>query len=443
MIDILVIDDERDICELIKDILEDDLKLATSFVLNSSSALETLKKTSPKAIILDVWLEGSDMDGLGLLKIIKESYKDIPVIVISGHGNIETAVRAIKWGAYDFIEKPFKSEKLLLTVKRTIENAELKQSNHQLKQQHDLASFVGKNKQIVDVRNKIISHSNDNTRILIGGEVGTGKERLARLLHNYSNLSDKPFFKINIENHSEKELSDILFGTNITAAIFETARGATLYLNEISQLPWTMQTKLLQYLNSLQMNDSTSKKCKIICSSKNNIEELVSSGKFNPDLYQRLCSVSLYIPQLKDRKQDIQLLAEHYVKQFINERGISQLHISDDFYSKLLNYDWPGNVLELKNFIENLMIKLMLSDAKVLDSSHVNFVMQENNDSNKETKENFYDMNLKDAKKSFETDYINFQLKRFDNNISQTAKFIGMERPALHKKIRDLDFQSS
>jgi two-component system nitrogen regulation response regulator NtrX len=439
MVDILVIDDERDIGELIKDILEDDLKLNTIFTLDSASALEILKKTSPKTIILDVWLEGSDMDGLGLLKIIKENYKDIPVIVISGHGNIETATKAIKWGAYDFIEKPFKSEKLILTVKRTIENSELKQRSHQLQQQHDLASLIGKDQQIINIKNKIASSANDNSRILIWGEVGTGKDRLARLLHNYSNLSEKPFFKINIANYSEIELDNLLFGSDGSVSIFEKAKGATLYLNGISELPPKIQAKLLEYLNTLQASENTSKRCKLICASKVDIKELVDSGKFNPDLYQRLSSISLHIPTLRDRKPDIPVISEHYIKQFTTERCISQLEITDDFYSKLISYNWPGNIMELKNFIKTLMIKLMLSGKKTLDSSDVKFSSSKNKGPTNEIDTIFYNKNLKDAKNAFEKKYIDFQLKKFGNNISQAAKFIGMERPALHKKIRDLD----
>ena len=211
MFDILVIDDEKDIGELIKDIIEDELHLKTEFVLNSSSALEILKKSSPKIVILDIWLEGSDMDGLGLLKIIRETYKEIHVIVISGHGNIETAVKAIKLGAYNFIEKPFKSEKLVITVKRTLENIELQQYSTQLKQQNDLASIIGTSKQITEIKSKIANNIGSNARTMIFGEIGTGKEKIARLIHAYQNSNDKPFYKVNIENHSEKELDNILF----------------------------------------------------------------------------------------------------------------------------------------------------------------------------------------------------------------------------------------
>ncbi|WPX96150.1 sigma-54-dependent transcriptional regulator [Candidatus Bandiella euplotis] len=436
MTDILVVDDEIDIGELIKDIIEDELTLKTSFVLNSSAALETLKKTSPKAIILDVWLEGSDMDGLGLLKLIKEKYKDIPVIVISGHGNIETAVKAIKWGAYDFIEKPFKSEKLILTVKRTIENADLKQCNTQLNQKNDLASLIGKSKQIIEIKNKITSNSTDNVRTLIRGEVGVGKERLAKLIHNYSNLAEKPFFQVNLESHPEEELEALLFGSDNSRSIFEKAKGATLYLNNISALSSRMQTQLLRCINNLQTNQS---RCRVICSSIVDIKQLVVLNQFNPDLYQRLSSMELYIPPLRDRKQDIEPITNYYINQFASSYGIAHIKVDDGAYSKLIEYDWPGNIMELKNFIENLVIKLTISGSCELNSGDISFTIPKVNQSGAECNTNFYDKNLKEAKKAFEKQYIGFQLQKFGGNISQVAKFIGMERPALHKKMRDLD----
>ena len=440
MLDVLVIDDERDIGELVKDITEEDLGLNTDFVLNSASALEALKTTLPQLIILDVWLEGSDMDGLGLLKVIQENYKHIPVIVISGHANIETAIRAIKLGAYDFIEKPFKSEKLVITIKRTLENIALREYNHQLKQQSDLLSLVGKSKQIIDIKNKIITNATHNTRILIYGEIGVGKEKLARLIHSYSNSSEKPFFKVNLGNHSEKELNEILFGTANSASIFEKAKGATLYINEIYNLSPPFQEKLLQYINTTQANVDHTQKCKIICSSRNNIKELVDLGNFNPTLYQRLCDIALYIPPLRDRKQDIQPTIDHYIEQFSKNYCLSNLKVTNDFYLKLISYDWPGNIMELKNVIENSILKVILLGKKILDSSIIQLSISKSESSDNKINLSFYSKTLKEAKKAFEKEYIEFQLKRFGNNISRTARFIGIERPALHKKIKDLDF---
>lgn len=439
MLDILIIDDERDICELIKDIIEEDLKLNTDFVFNSASAIEILKTTLPQIIILDVWLEENNMDGLGLLKVIKENYKDIPVIVISGHANIETAIKAIRLGAYDFIEKPFKAEKLLITLKRTLENIALREYNKQLKQQSDLDSLIGKSKSIANIKKKITTNITHNTRILIYGEIGVGKEKIARLIHSYSNSSEKPFFKINISNYSEKALDETLFGTSSTASIFEKAKGTTLYFNGISNLSLSLQTKLLRYINTMQTDRGYGMQCRIIFSSRNDIKKLVDLGKFNANLYQRLCNIVLYIPPLRDRKQDIQPTINHYIKQFSENYGLADLKISDDFYLKLIAYDWHGNVMELKNIIENAILKVALSGEKTLDSGIVQ--LDTYTDKNARGKTSFHSKNLKEARKAFEKEYIEFQLKRFGNNVSQVAKFICMERPALHKKIKDLEIR--
>ena len=439
MLDILIIDDERDICQLIKDIIEEDLGFNAGFALDSASALGILKTALPQIIILDVWLEGNNMDGLGLLKIIKENYRDIPIIVISGHANIETAIKAIKLGAYDFIEKPFKAEKLIITLKRTLENIALKEYNNQLKQQNDLDSLVGESKQIVNIKKKIITNATHSTRVLIYGEVGVGKEKVARLIHGYSNSSERPFFKVNINSYSEKRLNEVLFGTSNTMSIFEKAKGATVYLNGISNLSDSLQEKLLQYINTVQTNTDNMRQCKIICSSRDDIKNLVDLGKFNANLYQRLCGMVLYIPPLRDRKHDIQPAANYYIKQFSEDYGLTDLKITNDFYLKLIAYDWYGNVMELKNIIENAILKIALSDAKILDYSITQLATHNNKDTRSKFAPSFHSKNLKEAKKAFEKEYIEFQLKRFGNNVSQVAKFIGMERPALHQKIKNLN----
>ena len=439
MLDILIIDDEHDICELIKDIIEEDLGLNADFVLDSASALKILKTALPQIIILDVWLEGNNMDGLGLLKIIKENYRDIPIIVISGHANIETAIKAIRLGAYDFIEKPFKAEKLTITLKRTLENIALKEYNNQLKQQNDLDSLIGESKQIMNIKKKIITNAAHSIRVLIYGEIGVGKEKVARLIHGYSNSSERPFFKVNVSNYSEKALNEILFGTSNTISIFEKAKGATVYLNGIYNLSHSLQEKLLQYINTVQTNIDNMLQCKIICSSRDDIKILVDSGKFNANLYQRLCGMVLYVPPLRDRKQDIQPAANYYIKQFSKDYGLADLKITNDFYLKLIAYDWYGNVMELKNIIENAILKIALSNKKILDSSVVWLTTCENKEAESKLDPSFHSKNLKEAKKAFEKKYIGFQLKRFGNNVSQTAKFIGMERSALHQKIKSLN----
>lgn len=435
MVDLLVIDDEQDIGELIKDIIEDELNLKTEYTLNSSSAIKLLEKLTPKIVILDVWLEGSDMDGLGLLKIIKENYKNTAVIIISGHGNIETAVKAIKLGAYSFIDKPFKSEKLILTVKRTLENIELQQYNTQLKLQNDLASITGKSKKINDIKNTIANKIGTNTRAMIIGEIGTGKEKIARLIHNYQDSGDKPFYKINIENYTEQKLDEILFGSKNNTPIFEKAKRSTLYLNQITKLTSTLQKKLLNYLNK---NHTSIQFCRIISSSSLTKHKLNNTDIFNQDLLQRLSSITIEIPPLRDRKGDIKSIVEYYVNNFKNNYHINNLNLDEDFFSQFLTYDWPGNILELKASIENRLIKLLLKNNTSLNIQNSSYKIDENFDT-----EPYYNQSFKIAKQLFEKKYIETNLQKNDRNITKTAKKIGIERTALHKKIKDLGINYS
>jgi two-component system nitrogen regulation response regulator NtrX len=350
--------------------------------------------------------------------------------VISGHGNIETAVKAIKLGAYNFIEKPFKSEKLVITVKRTLENIELQQHNAQLNQQNDLASIVGKNRQIIEIKNKIANNIKSNARTIIYGEIGTGKEKIARLIHHYQNPINKPFYKVNIENYSEKELDDILFGNTYSASIFEKAKRSTIYINEISKLSDYMQRKLLNYLHNSDLES------KIICASTSSQKQLINDLSFNQNLLQRLSSIVLEIPPLRERKHDIKLIADYYINNFKKNYYIKNLKLNSEFYIQFLEYDWPGNILELKNFIENLLIKLLLTQTDSLKIAEFSI-----NQNNKNTFESCFDRSLKDAKQLFEKKYIEFNLQRFDSNITRTAKQIGMERTALHKKIKELQIK--
>ncbi len=432
MFDVLVIDDERDIGELIKDLIEDDLNLKTDYVLDSSSGLERLTKSSPKIILLDVWLEGSDMDGLGLLKFIKKNYKNISILVMSDHDNINTAAKAIKLGAYNFIEKPFKSENLLITVKRTLENTELQQYNSQLKQQNDLASIIGKSSKINSIKNRIANNTNSNARIIIYGEIGTGKETIARLIHNYQHSGDKPFYKINIENHSETQLKKILFGTLDHPSFFEKEKRSTIYLSEISKLSPNLQKNLLNFLNSAEIIDQT---LKIICSSTLSYKTIMQQNQFNQNLLNRLSTIIFEIPPIRERKEDIKLIVDYYINNFKKHYNIDNLVLDNQFYLQFFNYSWPGNVLEMKIFIENLLLKFLLKNNELLKID--NFALSKNNDPFR----NYFDKSLKSAKQLFEKNYVEFHLNKFNSNITHTAKHIGMARTALHKKVNDLNIQ--
>lgn len=430
--DILVIDDKKDIGESIKDLIEEELHLKTQYVLNASAALKILEKANPKVIILDIWLEGSEMDGLGLLKTIKENYKDISVIVISDHGNVGTVVKAIKLGAYNFIEKPFKSEKLVITVKRTLENTELQQYNTQLKKQNDFSSLIGKSKKINSLKNKIANNHKLNSRIMIYGEIGTGKEKVARLLHNHQCSGDKPFYKINIGNYSEEELDRILFGILDTPSIFEKEKRSTIYLSQIFKLSTTLQKKLLRFISSLEKLDQ---QLKLICSSTLSYSTIVAQKKFNLNLLNRLSTIIFEIPPIRERKEDIRFIVDYYINNFRKDYNIKHLTLDNEFYAQFLKYNWPGNILEIKVFVETLLLKVLLQNNKLLRTN--NLILSQRSDNIN----NYFDKSLKNAKQLFEKDYIEFNLYKCNNNITHTARLIGMERTALHKKINNLNIK--
>lgn len=451
MPEILIVDDELDIGELVSDILTDE-GYETKYVNSSSTALAYLEKTKPKAIILDVWLDNSPMDGLGILKFITKKYSDVPVIIISGHGNIETAVQAIKLGAYDFIEKPFKSEKLLITLKRALEVADLKEYNLLLKQKVPQSVLIGTSKTITNIRNQVKSIALSNSRVLITGESGVGKKTLANIIHQLSDLSEKPFITVSVIRHSESELEKLFFGdkANNVPSVFKQATNTTLFFDEVFNLPIKFQNQLLNILQSKMIKNSHSMKtsnCRIIASTSININNESIISKFNRDLYNRLNSKEINIPPLKDRKEDIKPITDYYLSNFSHEYGINTCSFSDEAYSALIAYNWPGNTRQLMNLIERTLIKISDSGLKeiqldMLPSEILSAVDQEQGELNDTVEKPITSKQLKEAREDFEKKYIQLQLSRFGGNIKKTAEFIGMERAALHRKIKSLGMEN-
>lgn len=450
MTDILIIDDEADIRDLISDILQDE-GFTTTTVKNSAQTLEHLENgRAPKAVILDIWLEGSDLDGIGLLKHIKSNYPNIPVIMISGHGNIETAVKTIRMGAYDFIEKPFKAEKLIILVRRAIETSVLAAQNITLKQNYEVnADIVGNSKSIQSLRNAALLAAPTNSRVFITGEVGTGKEVLARMIHNKSKRGNHPFMIMQSASMSAEQLEDQLFGTHASShGLLEVCDGGTLFIDEISEMPLATQNKLLHFLqqNTFQRIGSglmIRSDVRIIAASSKNIDDEVAAGNISQSLYYRLNVIPLHITPLRERKEDIKPIAEHTIQQHALQQG-RKILITDDAYSTLCAYDWPGNVRQLLNTIEWLIIMSQNSTAEIDVSSLPQAIIDAVH--NKHTKLNplsseIISKQLKQARDLFEKEYIIAQLDRFNGNISKTAAFIGMDRTALHRKIKSLGVQ--
>ncbi len=447
---ILIIDDEQDICLLIKGLLEDE-GYETLTTTNSEHAYEIINDEKPDLIIQDIWLQGSKDDGITILKNVKKYHPDIPFIMISGHGTIETAVSAIKLGAYDFIEKPFKSDRLLLMIQRALENAELKKQNIALKQQKTKDTQI-LSKQIPDnIRQTLNKVAKTNSRALITGEAGTGKNIAAAYIHEKSNRSDMPFMVLNCASANSEKLETELFGSakgsygsEAKAGLLELAEGGTLLLDEVMSLPIETQGKILLFLQDsayykVGSNNKTPANIRVIATTSANIENKIKSGDFREDLYYRLNVVSVHMPPLRKRRQDIPQLVTDFSSRKFSKAAIS----------KLQSYDWPGNVKQLHNVLEWISIMNddtdMLIDIEQLPPEFNNTTnMNNSSDENAVYSliNNVMQMRLREARECFERYYLLSQINKFDGNISKTSEFIGMERSALHRKLKSLEIFS-
>ena len=434
---ILIIDDEKDIRNNIKAILNDENYL-TNTAENSDDALELIKKDNFDLIILDVWLNDSTLDGIELLKILKKLYYDIPVIIISGHGNIEMAVDAIKEGAQEFIEKPFSSERLILSVSRSLEVAQIKYENQKLKEKdiYDY-QFIGNSQSIQKIKQLIAKVASTSSRVLIYGESGTGKDVVAKEIHRQSKYSNGPFVVINAAILEPDGIENELFGFDngkgeVTTGMFEKAHNGTMFIDEVGEMPLQTQAKILRVLTDQSFTRVGSDKIisinsRIICSSTKDLNLLIENGSFRKDLFHRLNVVNITIPNLSERIEDIDLIIDYFSEYLSKLNSVKNIDLKPLIRSKYLNYEWPGNIRELRNLIERYIIL----GEKFYESDSVN----ENLDN--EAK-NVISMPLKNARKIFEKNYLQSQIKRFNGNISKTASFIGMERSALHRKLKQL-----
>ena len=454
--DILIIDDEIDICKLISGVLNDE-GYKTRYANNSDDAMNSIMERIPKVIILDIWLEGSKLDGLQLLDKIKEYRSDIPIIIISGHGNVDIAVNAIKNGAYDYIEKPFKTEKLILTIQRSLETFSLKKELVELKDQYlQQPEFVGASNSVNNIKLNINKLSQSNSRILITGSTGTGKELVAKLIHNSSPRSGSPFLFINCCNILDEDIDRDLYGSDLVdennkyhIGLFEQCDGGTLYLAEISEMSLDSQRKLLKVINDnkflrLGGNLKQDVDVRIICSTNKDLRSYVALGLFLNDLFNRISIAPLHLPNLADRRDDIPTLTNYFLDQIASTTGIQNKSLSTDAMAILQSYNWPGNVRELRNNIERLMILANESNKDIIDvdiiPSELKMKLPSNVNNNRG--DILISLTIKDARDLFERDYLISQLARFNGNISKTAEFIGMERSALHRKLKSLGITS-
>lgn len=450
--DILIVDDERDICTLIAGILEDEGNTARR-AHNSTEAIDAVRQRRPALVILDVWLQGSELDGLQLLEVIRREDPPIPVVMISGHGTIDTAVSAIKTGAYDFIEKPFKADRLLLVVDRAIEADRLKRENASLRRRAggDVA-FVGTSPVAASVRTQIERVAPTGSRVLITGASGAGKETMARLIHQGSKRADGPFVVVNCSTLPTERLDIELFGTDGEAeadtlrvsGAFEMAHGGTLLLKEVGDLPLALQSRLARVLQEQSfMRDGGKTRVevdvRVLASTARSLTDVIAAGEFREELYHRLNVVSLRVPPLSERREDIPELAADLLRRVADATGLPSRTIGEDTLAALQGHDWPGNIRQLRNVIERLLILAPADGGPIRADVLPNDVSEDAPSVLRwEKGGEIMQLPLRDAREVFEREYLLAQVTRFGGNISRTATFVGMERSALHRKLKSL-----
>jgi two-component system nitrogen regulation response regulator NtrX len=452
--DILIVDDEADIRELVAGILEDEGH-RTRVARDSDEALRIIEERRPHLVILDIWLQGSRLDGLEVLSVIKRTYPDLPVVIISGHGNVETAVTAIKRGAYDYIEKPFKADRLVLVTLRALEASQLKREVRELKERSTVsAEMIGKSPAINQLKSAIDRLAPTNSRILIRGSSGAGKELAARLLHQKSHRADGPFIVLNAASMAPDRVEEELFGTEDRSGgprkvgALEEAHVGTLYIDEVADMPLETQGKVLRVLVEQKFQrlggaQKVSVDVRIVSSTSRDIERDMSEGRFREDLYHRLNVVPLRVPGLAERREDIPDLIQYFVGQLSQASGLSPRRIGEDAIAVLQAHDWPGNVRELRNNIERLMILAGGDPSTIITADMLpeeigsNVPLPVNGGA-----EHLMSLPLREAREIFEREYLLAQINRFGGNISRTAEFVGMERSALHRKLRALGVSS-
>ena len=449
-LDVLIVDDERDIRELVAGVLEDE-GYAPRTAADSDAALAAIADRRPSLVLLDVWLQGSKLDGLDLLDEIKRRDPALPVLVFSGHGNLDTAVAAVRRGAADFIEKPFEAERLLMLVGRATETDRLRRENASLRAQIGQEDeLTGQSAAINTVRATLKRVAPTGSRVLISGPAGVGKEVAARLLHNWSPRAAMPFVVVSGARMEPERVEEELFGSEdpggvVRAGLLEQAHGGTLFLDEVADMPVTTQAKILRVLTDQSFTRVGGQRTvkvdvRVVSASARTLSEEITAGRFREDLYYRLNVVPVHLPPLAERREDIPPLTAHFAARYAAERRVATPAISDEATAALQAYDWPGNVHQLRNIVERTIImapgdRIGRIDADMLPpevlSDQARLAPGGEGRSIMGTP-------LREARETFEREYLRVQIRRFSGNISRTATFIGMERSALHRKLKSL-----